>query len=1486
YSITAPGVINASTGAITALCAGTYTVTVTDANLCTATTSFTITEPIVLTANVVAGTAPSCTPGCDGTAQASGTGGTLAYTYSIAGGATIDPNTGAITAICAGVTYTITVTDANNCVSTTTINMTTPGGPVLSLNTSANPSCTPGCDGTATFNLVGGSAPYNFTISPSGTINPGTGDASALCDGITYTITVTDVNSCVGTITVLLTAPAGPTVSVASTTDASCVPGCDGTATMNSVGGTPGYTYTIAPAGPVIAANVISGLCAGTIYTVTSTDASACFGTITVQIGTTPSPTVTVTTQNNVTIAGLCNGDLTVTGAGGTPGYTYTIAPAGPVQGPVGTFTGLCAVCYTITITDASGCTNTTSTCITEPGVFNLAVSHTDESCAGVCDGTITALANGGVAPFNYSLNGVPNAPITSGNWTNLCPGTYTVQAGDANGATLTSVVTIIGPTAIVFNIPTVTQPSCNPGCDGTIGVVANGGSGAITYAISNITACGETQTTAGNFTNIGANSYTIIATDANGCTGSTVINVTTLNGPAITSVNLTNVSCFGACDGSIVVNATSPNGGLQYSIGGAFQASNTFNGVCAGAYVVTVTDAGGCSAQSNVNITEPAAFQILANTSTNINCFGANNGTITFNVGGGSGVFNYNLNPGSVPSATGNYTGLGANVYTVVATDAGSGCTISATFTITQPPLLTIPSVVVQNTLCSGTPNGTITINANGGTPNYTYTLNPSSGTQVDSFYSGVQAGTYTATVTDANGCTATTIINLLGPAPLVFNTVIGTNPTCNASCNGSIVANAIGGTAPLNYTITGGSFTNLCANTYTITVTDANGCTNTTSVTLTDPQVLSITNVVIVDPTCNGLCNGSITVTATGGTGALQYGLTPGGTNATGIFNGLCSNSYVITVTDANGCSVTTNANVANPAALVWTTTTSTNVSCAGANNGTITTLATGGTGTITYTLLPGPISNTTGNFSPLGASTYTVNAVDASGCSVSTTFVISEPPVLTMNPPVSTNLLCFGDNSGTISTSANGGTPGYTYTINPVIGTQPTPGDFIGLTAGTYTITGTDASGCTATTTATINQPPALQFTQVNVQNVPCFGTPAGSITVTALGGSGNIVFTLTPFNPPATQGPSGFFSGLYAGNYVITATDGNGCSITTAVTVTENPPITVTNLILTEPICNGDANGSIEVTATGGVAPIQYSLNGTTFQNSGLFINLIAGNYFLTMRDALGCIRDTVITLTQPEPVGAILDIRDALCVDSEDGKAYIIGTGGRGGYKYYLTPGLYINKSGIFNGLPADTYTLRVVDTAGCEYSTIFVINPPANPLNNNFSKQDLACNGKGNEGQATAIVAGGAPPYSFLWSTVPAQTTATATTLYYGTYYVDITDANGCVIKDTVYIEEGPCCDVAFIPNAFSPNGDRNNDEFKVLTTAGVELIQLEVYDRWGKRVWSTNDYRRGWDGIYEGKDCPVATYYYVFRYKCTRDGSNYIKKGDLTLIR
>ncbi len=242
-------------------------------------------------------------------------------------------------------------------------------------------------------------------------------------------------------------------------------------------------------------------------------------------------------------------------------------------------------------------------------------------------------------------------------------------------------------------------------------------------------------------------------------------------------------------------------------------------------------------------------------------------------------------------------------------------------------------------------------------------------------------------------------------------------------------------------------------------------------------------------------------------------------------------------------------------------------------------------------------------------------------------------------------------------------------------------------------------------------------------------------------------------------------------------------------------------------------------------------------------------------------------------------------RDAACQGLRE-PGFRQGQGGRGEFTYYLRPGLHINKNGLFYNLHEGIYTLTIKDSADCHFDTILVIGPPQFPMTSNMTKKDIGCFGIGNEGWANVSVTGGVQPITYLWSTSPSQNNETAIDLRYGYYFVDITDANGCAIKDTVYIEPGPCCEEVFIPNAFSPNGDGMNDIFKITTSTGMELIKFEVYDRWGNKIWGTHDPARGWDGTYRGTDESMNTFYYIFWYKCLTDGQTYMRKGDVILVK
>jgi gliding motility-associated-like protein len=297
-------------------------------------------------------------------------------------------------------------------------------------------------------------------------------------------------------------------------------------------------------------------------------------------------------------------------------------------------------------------------------------------------------------------------------------------------------------------------------------------------------------------------------------------------------------------------------------------------------------------------------------------------------------------------------------------------------------------------------------------------------------------------------------------------------------------------------------------------------------------------------------------------------------------------------------------------------------------------------------------------------------------------------------------------------------------------------------------------------------------------------------------------------------------------------------------------------------------------------------MSYSLDGGQFTQNGLFLNQSAGSHTVIVMDAKGCSYDTVLVLTEPDLISADVKIDGVFCSDQSDAKIKITGKGGRSNYTYYLKPGLFVNKTGSFEGLSPGTYTLTITDSARCQFDTIIVVELPTNPLLTTFTHGDIGCYGTGNEGWAQVYVTGGATPYSYMWNTSPVQTDDKATELRFGWHGVLVTDANGCSKKDSVYIDPGPCCDEVFIPNAFSPNNDGKNDIWHIVTATGIELQQLAIYDRWGNRVWSATDIFQGWDGTYKGKEEDMNTFYYIFRYRCLNDGQDYLKKGDLILIR
>jgi uncharacterized protein (DUF2141 family) len=395
--------------------------------------------------------------------------------------------------------------------------------------------------------------------------------------------------------------------------------------------------------------------------------------------------------------------------------------------------------------------------------------------------------------------------------------------------------------------------------------------------------------------------------------------------------------------------------GAIQYSIdnGATFQAGNIFNNLPAGVYQVVIQDANGCQDTKNVTITEPPALALNLNATTST-CSNSN-GSIDITANGGTGTIQFSIDNGASYQAGNIFNNLLAGNYTVTIQDA-NGCTAMGNINVPDAPAPNVGATPTVDATCNGGSDGSVTVTANGGTGAIQYSIDNGTTWQPGNSFSGLAAGNYTITIQDANGCVDTKNIIIGEPTAININSNTVT-ATCGNS-DGSITINANGGTGAYQYSIdngatfqNGNTFNNLPSGNYGIIVQDANGCQGVDVASVSNASAPAISSAPVTDANCNGDSNGSITVNANGGTGALQYSIDNGATwQAGNNFNGLPAGTYSIVVEDVNGCQANTSATINEPTALVLNSNTTT-ATC-GNNNGTIDIMANGGTGTI---LLP---------------------------------------------------------------------------------------------------------------------------------------------------------------------------------------------------------------------------------------------------------------------------------------------------------------------------------------------------------------------------------------------------------------------------------------------------------------------------------------------------------------------------------------------------
>ncbi|HTA27671.1 MAG TPA: PKD domain-containing protein, partial [Bacteroidia bacterium] len=1144
----------------------------------------------------------------------------------------------------------------------------------------------------------------------------------------------------------------------------------NGSATAIVSGGTSPYTYLWTPGNQTTVS--VSGLSAGT-YTLTVKDATGCITAIDSVTITSNTLTVAANATGNEPCFGNCAGSAATVITGGVAPFTYAWTPTG---GTNSTANSLCAGTYTCVVSDKNGCTGTATVTITQPPLLTATItSSTNALCNATNIGSATVTAAGGTLPYTYFWN--PSAQTTA-TASGLSGGTYTITVTDNNGCTATASVTIIQTPPVTATITSSSNVLCSGGNNGSATVSVGGGTPSYTYLW---TPTGQTNATA---TGLTAGSYTVTVTDANGCTATASVTITQ-PAPVATTITFTQATCnLPNGTSTVVVTGGTPN--YTYLWNPSAETTATATGLAAGTYSVVVTDANGCTATATVNVTEPIAVNASITAITNVSCFGGSDASLTVTATPGTPPYTYLWTPTGQTNATA--TGLSAGVYTVDVTD-NNGCLVTIIQTVTQPPGMTATIGAPTNVLCFGRNNGSASVTTGGGTPNYTYLWAPTG--QTNDTATGLSAGSYTATVTDANGCTATASVTITEPALLTATMGIPNNVLCNGGNNGSATVTAGGGTP--NYTYlwspsaqTNATATGLIVGSYTVTITDNNGCTATASVTITEPPVLTATTS-FTQASCN-LSNGSATVVPVGGTGPYTYLWNPSGnTNATAT--GLFAGSYTVTVTDNNGCATTTSVIVTQPSAVTASITSSTNILCNGGNNGSATVTATGGTIPYAYLWAPGGQTNATAT--GLIAGNYVVTVTDANGCTITTSVNITEPTSLTATMSAPTQVLCNGGNNGSATVTAGGGTPNYTYIWVPIGGNNATG---TGLIAGSYTVTVTDANGCSATSSVVITQPSVLIATMGASSNVTCNGQANGSASVNVVGGTQPYAYVWNPSGGSTATG-----TGLSAGSYSVVITDLHGCTATATVTITQ-PNLLTTSATSTNISCFGGNNGSATSTSTGGTLPYKYLwTNGQVTANAS---NLTAGSYTLTVTDANNCTATASVTITEPTKITVTASGPQLVCSGAP---ANLISSvsGGTPPYLYNWAPAGGTTSNTTVNPVYTTTYTLTVTDANGCtSQATVAVV--AGTPLTLNVSGNASVC--PGTSITLTASASGGDGLYSFVWLPSNKTTqTITFTPTKDSSVTVELTDGcNSAMQSIIVPISVNPLPNISFSSDVYT----------------------------------------------------------------------------------
>ena len=1357
--------------------AGTYSVTITDAATCQATQAIRI-EKVDPPSAIIIDKEDAICGQPTGMFTVVPLRGLFPFSYDIGNGSTNDSKFDDL----APGEYVVTITDASGCATYQIVAIGAIETMKLTIADIVDATCGLN-NGRVTASVEGGITPIVYKIGDRVFSQPVFENLAAG----TYRVIATDANGCTAIHDFTIQASAPLALSVANIKEADCNQR-GGAITVSAVGGVPPILFNY---GNGITANpTFSNLFAGT-YLITATDSKGCSAVTTARVEAGSLFDVSIENIKDAS-CGLSNAAFVVKVENGQLPYKYKINGASITESPE--FTGLSAGQYSLTVTDARGCTVIKEIVITNIAPLEINIVNVVDATCTNGGGSFSIFPSGGVLPVTYDIGlGQTSNPFFS----DLAPGNYTIKAIDALGCTTSSQVTIdlTGNLDISSNIRDATCGQAN----GSFEIKVTTGAAPFQYNLGN----GNTNSNV--FSNLQAGNYTVTVTDRIGCQAVQTIEIKA-------GVNLTarisqpSAATCGQANGSFNIEIISGTAPYTYNIGRGVVNDPSFKNLAAGNYAVTISDAKNCNTIQNVTIRETSPVRIAIAAKENATC-GQTNGKFEVKIESGTPPYRYDIGNGFVNLPV--FDSLAAGRYTVTVKDS-VGCSSTQNVEITQESNAVVATVTDLQIATCGQSNGSFSVNTTAGVAPFTYSLG-SGTTTTNSNFRNLSEGLYRLQITDAKSCTFIQEVYVDETAPVTVNIVNKKEATCGDT-NGAFSVEINSGLAPFLYNIGNGSsndsiFQNLMGGLYKVTINDANGCSTTQNVIIEADPPLTLESLEQEPATC-GNSNGRFKVNIVGGARPYTFAI-PGKRNTAGIFEGLAGGIYSLTITDSKGCTLEQSVDIEAPNPVTATIRSVTPSVC-GSNNGTFELNASGGTAPYRYQL--GSTTQQSPNFIGLRGGSYEVTVTDGLACSTVITVKIEETSALTATITNKTDDFC-GNGGGSFTVVATNGLSPYSYNI----GTAPTSNNtFRNISPGNYTITVTDANGCKTVAGVSIISSSNLNL-QLLSQRRPSCGQPNGAITVSANGGVTPYSFSL---GNNTTTSP--IFEDLSPGKYVVKVTDGNGCTATVNIDLpVENTPPTVSIESKQDVSCR-QTNGSFTLNALGGASPYSYNL-GRGATTNPTFNNLAAGTYAVTITDANACsVIQVVNIISAPDLRLTIQDVENARC-GLPNGVFKVAASGGNPPYLYDIGNGS--TNSPIFSNLVVGNYTVTVTDARSCKEThdiTIENVNLMTVTLSN---RRDASC-GAAN-GSFTAIVSGGKTPYRFDLGAGSTNNTRFEN-LVAGNYQLTVTDNEGCVKVTPVEIKGTGSPVVAITEVVEATCGDKNG-RFSLSASGGKSPYTFNI---------------------------------------------------------